>query len=680
VTAPVRIGVDVGGTFTDLVAAGTGPGGGWMRTLKVPSTPDDPARGVLEGMRRLGEVIPGGEDGDPDVVHGSTVATNAVLERDGARTAFVATAGFRDLLSIARQDRPRLYDLFAHRPEPLVPRELCFGVEERVDEEGRAVSRPDPGAVDRLAERLREREVESVAVCFLFSFLRPEHERRVAERLRAAGLRVSLSSEVLPEFREYERASTTVADAYVSPVLDRYLARLQEDLPARRLRVMQSAGGTVGAGPARRRGVHSILSGPAGGVVGALHVARRAGHRRAITLDMGGTSTDVSLAEGEPRITTEAEVGGVPVGVPVVDLHTVGSGGGSVARVDRGGALRVGPESAGADPGPACYGRGGERPTVTDAHLVLGRLLPDRFLGGRMELDVEAAEAALERLGREADVPDPGGLGAARAAARGVVRVADARMERALRVISVERGHDPSDFVLVSFGGAGGLHACALARALGIGTVLLPPGASTLSAFGMLAGDVRKDRSRTVMLEADDGAPALEERFRPLVRGVEEELREEGFGEDRISVERAVEMRYRGQSYEIRVPHGPDLLPRFHRRHREVYGHAEPGAPVEVVTLRVRGTGEVEPPPLPERAPGGADPAGALLGRRPAVVGLSGSPEIREVPVYAGEELRPGHRLPGPAVVAREDTTLWLGPGDRARVDRFLNLEVEVGG
>ncbi len=715
-TAPrLRIGVDVGGTFTDLVAMLEPPDGpAEVRTLKLPSTPEDPARAVLEGVERLvgqmGSGAPDESDGGaagprgPDVVHGSTVATNALLERTGARTALVTTAGFRDVLAVARQDRPSLYDLFEDRPTPLVPTDLCFELEERVTPDGTALRRLEEGQVERLAGELAERGVEAVAVCLLFSFARPEHEERTAEVLREAGFHVSASSEVLPEFREYERASTTAMNAYLAPVVDRYLERLDRELPVRRFRVMQSNGGTVAAGTARRRAVGMVLSGPAGGVVGGLHVAREAGVEDLLTLDMGGTSTDVSLARGEPRVTTEATIGGLPVAVPVLDLHTVGSGGGSVARVDPGGALRVGPESAGADPGPACYGRGGRRATVTDAHLVLGRLAPELFLGGEMALDPGAAREALEALGREAGL-DGDGVDPARAAALGVVRVANARMERALRVISVERGHDPADFVLVSFGGAGGLHACELARALGVRRVLLPPGASTLSAHGMLAADVLRERSRTVMRTvgpgdaadaagASDGAGGSDDAgeldaggvadlagaFAPLVEAVRSDLRDEGFPDGESRIHREVEMRYRGQSYELRVPFGEGLVERFHRRHRERYGHAEPGAPVEAVTIRVRGVGTVESPPLPAGEPGPPDPSSALLDHRPVVMEREdGGADLREVPFYRGAALRPGHRIEGPAVVAREDTTAWIGPADRGRVDPRGNLVVEVG-
>ena len=678
----LRLGVDIGGTFTDFVAVLESEGRPAVRTLKLPSTPDDPARAVLTGVERLSgwaDERAGAEPAGPDVVHGSTVATNALLEREGASTGFVASEGFRDLLRLGRQDRSGLYDLAPSRPQPLVPDERSVEVAERTGPDGEVLRPLDEEAVRQAARDLAERGVESVAVCFLHSFARPAHEARAAELLRAAGLRVSASHEVLPEFREYERASTTAVDAYVAPVLDRYLGRLDDELSARRLRIMQSSGGSVGVDAARERAVGSVLSGPAAGVVGGLHAARRAGFEDAITLDMGGTSTDVSLARGAPRTTTEGAVGGLPVAVRMVDLHTVGSGGGSVARVDDGGALRVGPRSAGADPGPVCYGRGGRRPTVTDAHLVLGRMAPERFLDGDMPLEPGPARRALAELGREA------GLGTgepARAAALGVVRVVEARMERALRVISVERGHDPADFVLVAFGGAGPLHACRLARGLGANRVLVPPEASTLSAFGLLAGDVVRDRSRTVMVRgADADASGLERRIEPLVGAVRAELEAEGIPDDRIEVRREVEMRYRGQSYELRVPLAPGFVERFHRRHRERYGHADPDREVEVVTLRVRGVGRVEAPARPRSEPGDPDPSPALLDRREAVVtGEGGRPRVQEVPFYDGAELRPGHRLEGPAVVARRDTTVWLPPSDRARVGPVGSLVVEVGG
>lgn len=676
--AGLRVGVDVGGTFTDFVLFD--PETGSYRTLKVLTTPEDPARGVLEGLDREGA------RSATELVHGSTVATNAVLERKGARTALVTTGGFRDLLVIARQNRSKLYDLFADRPAPLVPAELCFEVEERVGRDGEVLVGLTDEEVEAVAHRLRETEAESVAVSLLFSFLHPAHEERLAARLEEEGLFVSRSSRVLPEFREYERTSTTVLNAYVGPILDRYLGGLEERSGASTLRIMHSNGGSVSSGAARRHAVRSILSGPAGGTVGALRMARAAGYPRAISFDMGGTSTDVSLMRDGVEVTAEGEIDGLPVRVPVIDIHTVGAGGGSVARVDAAGGLRVGPESAGAAPGPVCYGRGGERPTVTDANVVLGRLPADAFLGGRMELDVAGAEAALERLAREAGIDGAGGLSAAGAAAAGVVEVANARMERALRVISVERGHEPADFALVSFGGAGGLHAAELARRLGIRKVVVPPAASTLSAFGMLSADVVKDYVRTVMLPGETEYAGLRERAKPLAERGRRQVAAEGFAEDEVSVTLSLDMRYEGQSYELEVPMEPDFVARFRRRHRKVYGHADPDAPVEVVNLRARAVGRVEPPPLPEEEPGDPDPARALVGRRPVVIGRDGTGAgrgkggVREVPLYDGEALRPGHRVEGASVISKSDTTVFLGRGDAARVDRHFNLVVDVGG
>ncbi|MFQ5409361.1 MAG: hydantoinase/oxoprolinase family protein, partial [Anaerolineales bacterium] len=496
----MQIGIDIGGTFTDFVFYDES---GRLHTFKILSTPRDPAEAVLDGLQRLSRQYavssrqnpdPNTDDGSLDtehwhVVHGSTIATNTLLERTGARTAFVTTRGFRDMLTIGRQNREHIYDFFADRPEPLVPPERCFAVDERVDYQGKVLRPLADDELSPLAAALQAAGVESVAISLLFSFHHPAHEERIAEVLQRAGFEVSRSSEVLPEFREYERASTTVINAYVGPRVAHYLARLAEHDSIAELRVMQSNGGSLRADKAGREAVRTILSGPAGGVVGAVRIARAAGLARVITFDMGGTSTDVSLSEGSPRVTTEAAIGGLPVRVPVIDIHTVGAGGGSIGAVDAGGALRVGPQSAGADPGPACYGRGGTAPTVTDANVVLGRLAADEFLGGGMALDPTAAEQALTRLAEAAGLGGHDGLSPGQLAALGMVAVANAHMARALRVISVERGYDPRDFVLISFGGAGGLHACELARSLGIRRVFVPPGASTLSAYGMLAAD-----------------------------------------------------------------------------------------------------------------------------------------------------------------------------------------------
>ncbi|MEZ4769991.1 MAG: hydantoinase/oxoprolinase family protein [Caldilineales bacterium] len=677
---------------------------GRLQTFKLLSTPDDPARAVLQGLARVSDqlsvssdqhsvtsnqstelrplitdhrsLITGHRSPVTDLVHGSTVATNALLERKGARTALISTAGFRDLLAIGRQNRSDLYDFYADRPEPLVPAELRLEVAGRIDRHGNVLMSLDAAGLPALIERLRALDVESVAVCLLFSFLNPAHEQAVAAALRAAGFLVSTSSEILPEFREYERASTTAINAYVAPVLDRYLGRLADELGDVQFRIMQSNGGSISAGQARREAVRSILSGPAGGAVGAFHVATSLGYPRVIGFDMGGTSTDVSLCDGVIPVTGEGEIGGLPVRVPLIDIHTVGAGGGSLARVDAGGALRVGPQSAGADPGPACYGRGGQDATVTDANLVLGRLAPEHFLGGQMALNRAASLDALARLAGDAGLAAMPGLTAAQTAALGVVQIANAHMARALRVISVERGHDPADFVLLSFGGAGGLHACDLARALGIRRVIAPPVASTLSAFGMLAADVVKDYVQTVMLPGTVGFREIRDMMETMeARGLAD-VAAEGVPRDRITLLPQVDVRYRGQSYELTVPLTADFAHDFHAAHRRVYGHAEPSAALEIVNLRLRAEGAVAKPDLPELPAGNGGQAGeALLFRRPVVTETG----VAEVPFYDGHRLRPGHQLAGPAVVVQPDTTVWLGRGDTAAVDRRLCLVIEVG-
>jgi N-methylhydantoinase A len=670
--ASLRVGIDIGGTFTDFVVFD--PNEGTLRTFKLLSTPADPAEAVLQGLRRIQA-----EADSPvlSVIHGSTVATNALLERKGAAAVLVTTRGFGDVLQIGRQNRPALYDLFADPPPPLIPADMRFEVDERVDSEGNVVKVLDDHDVEEVVKKVIGQGVKSAAVCLLFSFLHPEHEQALAERLRAEGILVSLSSEILPEYREYERMSTTAVNAYVSPILDRYLSHLEAELPAgMNLRVMQSNGGNISLGEARRFGVRCILSGPAGGVVGCNYVARQASAGedssasnavRVITFDMGGTSTDVSLIDGKPQVTTEAVIGGCPIRIPLLDIHTIGAGGGSIARVDAGGALRVGPESAGANPGPACYGRGGDLPTVTDANLVLGRLQAEHFLGGRMRLEADRAYAALARLGADLGL-DP------LQAALGVVQVANVHMEGALRVISVERGHDPRRFNLLSFGGAGSLHAADLARGLGIPRVVVPPLASTLSAFGMLATEVVKDYAHTVMLSGDTPVAELAARLEPLARRGREEIMAEGVAEADIRLEPSLDMRYRGQSYELIVPFGETVYADFHALHEHQYGYARRDGPVEVVNLRLRAVGRVSPPPLPRRACGDRDPSPALIESRPVVF----ADGVRSTRLYRAEKLQPGNRIEGPAVVVRSDTTILVGPGDMATVDARDNLIIEV--
>lgn len=586
------VGVDTGGTFTDFVFVD----GRSLRTHKVLSTPDDPSRAVLQGLRELGAL-------DADVVHGSTVATNAFLERKGARLTLVTTRGFEDLLEIGRQERGSLYDLEWERPEPLIPRSRRIGVTERMDARGRVVIPLDRAALRRL-------RATNVAVCFLHSYANPAHEREAGRILRGA----TLSSDVLPEYREYERLSTTVLNAYVSPVVGRYVGTLRRSLNS--LRILASDGGAVTPESAIRRAAQTLLSGPAGGVI----AAQALGFGKVIAFDMGGTSTDVCLIDGAARVTKEGSIGGSPLRVPHFEIHTVGAGGGSIARTDDGGALRVGPESAGAAPGPICYGRGGTLPTVTDANLVLGRIDPARFLGGRMALS---------------------GVSMARSFAEGVIEVANANMERALRRVSIERGYDPADFWLVAFGGAGPLHACALSGRLGMKGVVVPRWPGLLSALGMVLADPAVEKSRTVLGRPID--------WRALER--------EALSEVSGRIERFVEARYEGQSYELRLPVGGrrgSLGPGaagFHEAHRRAFGFSRP-APVEIVNAVVRVT---------ERRPKPSLPAPARGGRR-----WTGSVDR--------SDLGAGDRVRGPAVISEDNATCWVERGWTARVDSHGNI------
>jgi N-methylhydantoinase A len=683
---PLNIGIDIGGTFTDFVVFNSQ--NGELTSFKVLSTPGDPAQAVIEGLKTiLGPKLTGPM---PQIVHGSTVATNALLERKGAATALITTRGFKDVLHIGRQNRPALYDFFTDPAPPLAPEHLRWEVDERVASTGEALQTLDIEAIRGLPAELKAKGVQSAAVCLLFSFIYPEHEQTLGRLLHDAGLSVSLSSDVLPEYREYERASTTTVNAYVSPILEGYLSSLTNSLDPKeaglKLRVMQSNGGQISPAEARRYGVRCILSGPAGGIVGAMSLANMLGGQtitdlpplcdpsRIITFDMGGTSTDVSLIDKEPRLTTESVVGGCPISVPVLDIHTIGAGGGSIALIDAGGALRVGPQSAGADPGPACYGRG-ELPTVTDANLVLGRISPEHFLGGEMPLAPERAERALSGLGERFGL-DPVSI------ALGVIEVANAHMERALRLISVERGRDPglqsgAPFTLLSFGGAGGLHAVELARRLDIPYVLAPPLAATLSAFGMLAADVVKDYTHTVMLGGDVPPQAIGAALDPLVRRGYQDLAQEGFSAGQTHVERFLDLRYKGQSYELTVPWDghEDLRPKFHAAHRLAYGYANPFAEIEIVNVRLRASGATQSPRLTPQPVGDPDPSVALASRRPVVLE---DKQTIEAPFYRYESLRPGHRLAGPAVVLRSDTTIWLPPGSRAVLDEFQNILIET--
>ncbi len=656
----MRIGIDTGGTFTDFVVYD--PATGQLDTFKLLSTPQDPAAAILAGLGRLQAA------GPRHIVHGSTVATNAVLERKGAKVALINTEGFRDLLHIGRQNRPSLYDFFADPPAPLVPRQHRLEVRERVAADGRVQVPLDEGALDALIAHCQRENIEAVAICLLFSFAHPAHEQAIAARFAAAGFNVSASHQILPEFREYERASTTVLNAYVSPVMSRYLTKLAASLPGDHLQVMQSNGGMAGPQLAGQQAVRCILSGPAGGLVGAQAVANAAGYPAVLTFDMGGTSTDVALIQGGAQLSRNSSIGGLPVHVPMLAIHTVGSGGGSIAWRDAGGGLQVGPHSAGADPGPAAYGRG-TLPTVTDANLLLGRIQPHLFFGGQMPLDAGRAGAAFEALAAELDL-------SAQDCALGALQIANAHMARALRVISVEKGHDPRDFTLLAFGGAGGLHATDLARALGMPRVLVPRHAATLSALGMLLADVVKDHSRTVMLPGDTPHAELEAGLAPLLAAGRADLAAESVTAADMQLLASADLRYAGQSFELNLPLTPRLLADFHRAHQDAYGYQDESARVEIVNLRVQAIGQTQRPALPMFEPDNSPLEASLLGRFP--VQFASGPV--QTPFYDGARLGARQRFAGPAIVVRPDTTILVGQGDTAEVDRFLNLVITIGG
>ena len=663
--------MDTGGTFTDFVYEGDEG----LQIFKLASTPSDPSLAITEGLRRVAEATATRIE-EIEVVHGTTVGTNALLERRGARTALVTTVGFEDVLEIGRQARPMLYDLDAVRPEPLVPQSLRFGVRERVAASGQVLVELDEASLSGLLKKLKCARVEAVAVSLLFSFLHTKHERMIERALLTLKVPLSVSHRILPEYREYERTSTVVINAYLQPLMGNYLNRLKTKR-ARSLRVMQSSGGSISASVAAEEPVRTILSGPAGGVVGALDVTRRAGFENIVTFDMGGTSTDVALCTRDGmRMTREAVVAGMPVAVSIMDIHTVGAGGGSIARVDEGGSLRVGPESAGADPGPACYGRS-LLPTVTDAHLVLNHFGGEGLLGGEFRLDEERAHLALKRLSEEMSRAARRTIGVIQAA-QGVLRVVRVQMERALRTISIERGYDPRDFALVPFGGAGGLHAVELARALRTPRIIAPEMAGGLSALGALAADVVKDWSRTVMLEAGAGSDVkIERAFREMEREARTALRNEGFREAKQRHERLLAVRYKGQSFELEIKWRPrmSVIDSFHEAHNARYGYAQPDNAVEIVSARLRSAGLVEKPKA--RPAAKAKPARRLASPYDyaKVYFSAGRPE--RTALYNRDELRPGERLASPCIITEYSATTLVPAGASAAVDAHGNIIIE---
>jgi N-methylhydantoinase A len=673
----MRIAIDSGGTFTDCLVVRENE----LHIIKVASRPGAPAEAIAEAVQ-LALAQSREQLGELDLVCGTTVGTNALLEKRGGRVALVTTAGFEDVLEIGRQARPRLYDLFAQKSAPLVAASLRLGVKERLAADGSIIQGLTANEIVRVTRAVRKIQPDSVALCFLFSFRNAKHENQIAAALRAAGFDVSVSSEILPEYREYERTSTVVINAYLVPVMSGYLRDISTRIskltrsrtnaqkrttPPARVRIMQSNGGIISAEQAAREPVRTILSGPAGGVIGAAQAAKLAGLEKCISFDMGGTSTDVALLTEDLHTTSEAMVAGFPVAVPMLEIHTVGAGGGSIARFDAGGALRVGPESAGAEPGPICYGRG-TKPTVTDAHAVLGHLGTAGLLGGTFSLDVPRARSMM----REEIKSSGGRFRSVEAFAQGIISVANSVMEKAIRVISIERGHDPRDYSLVAFGGAGGLHACDLAAALEMRGVLIPVFPGGLSALGILRANVVKEFSRTVLLPAQEVAEEpsqLKKLFGLLEVEAARALRAEGFDRQSRRFHFSLDMRYLGQAYELNIAAWKNIVGSFHQAHQQRYGYQNKSAKVEIVNVRCRATGVTEqlPPAKIARRSGSR--------RIPAeTVSLVFGGRRQQASVYQRDDLRAGDNFHGPGIVLEYSATTVIPLRWRARVDDYGQL------
>jgi N-methylhydantoinase A len=681
----LRIGVDTGGTFTDLVLID--PQSGAFRLHKLASTPDDPSRAIAQGVAELLAAHGALAAQVAYLGHGTTVATNAVIEGRLAKTALLTTAGFRDVIELGRQRRPDLYDLDKDKPHPIATRDLRREVTERMQYDGTPLVPVDPAQVRALLADLAREGVEAVAVVLLHSYANPSHEQQVKALVAAhlPGVPVCASSDVLPEFREYERTATTLLNAALMPVMSRYLSALERRVRElgvpHRPHIMQSSGGIMGPTAAAEKPINTLFSGPSAGVIGAAHVGRLAGFADLITFDMGGTSTDVCLIEqGVPAFAHQRTIGGHPIKAPTLDVHSVGAGGGSIGWIDKGGLLKVGPRSAGARPGPACYGLGGREPTVTDANVILRRLNPAYLLDGRMRIDAaRSAQAITER------VATPLGLSLTDAA-QGIVRIVNVNMQRAIRVISVERGRDPRQFTLVAFGGAGPLHAAELAREMGIPRVLVPESPGVLCALGLLVADIRADFGRTALMPGDDADPArLTAIFSELEEQAQAWLEREGIPPEQGLLARSVDMRYLGQDYELPVPamggalSAADvrvLVERFHTEHERVYGYAAHDAPTQMVSFRVVASATVPKPSFQTIDADGSDLAAARAGERAVYFAEAGG--YVPTPVYRRARLGPGATLTGPAILEQMDTTTVVLPGQQARVDAYRNVILET--
>jgi N-methylhydantoinase A len=678
-TMSYRLGIDSGGTFTDVVLFDGESG--QLRITKTLSTPENPSIGVFNGIQKIMQNEKVTADEIASLIHGTTVATNALLEYKGTQTALILTKGFKDILSIVRQDRPKLYDYFERRPDPLVPRHLRFEVDERILYNGHIQIELNETEVLDIVDRLKSKKIRTLAVCLLHSYMNPAHEKRIKTLFEKyyPEAAVSISSDILPEIREYERMSTTVVNAYVMPIVERYLEDLNQKMAdsgiAVTLNVMQSNGGILPSELAQQRSVSTILSGPAGGVIGSQWIAQFSGVQNLITIDMGGTSADICLIrDGRYLTSNESEMGGHAIKVPMIDINTIGAGGGSIAWIDTGGLLRVGPKSAGADPGPACYGKGGDEPTVTDANLVLGRLNPDYYVGGEMLLDVQKARNVIQKK-----IADPLKLHLEKAA-EGILKVVNANMIRGIRLVSVERGHDPRRFSLFAFGGSGPLQASDLASELRIPEVIVPVKPGVNSAVGLLIADFRCDYSQTYLTKFSDiNLKEIDRLYFELEKRALQHMLDGNVAHENIVFVRSADIRYHGQGYEIEVPvtggkfglSSIDTIKRaFDETHFRLYGYSQPQEEKEIVYLRLTAIGQVHKPEFYSEPFTDEDPAPAFKEARR--VYMDG--EVLEASIYERSYLKPGNRIKGPAIIEQTDSTTLIKKGDEARVDSYFNL------
>ena len=655
------LGIDTGGTFTDFVLQSEAG----LQTFKLPSTPDDPSRAILKGLDHFwGQELPD----NLEIIHGSTVATNAFLERKGARTLLVTTYGFEDVLFIGRQNRPKLYDFNVTRPREIIPRSMVAGVKERMLFDGTVLKSPGKTIGNRLRRICREKGAESVAVCLLHSYANDAHERRIKEELLKTDVPIILSSKILPEFREYERLTTTLLNAYLGPVISSYIKRLSRSLDKIPLHIQQSNGGILPAADIEKRAIYTLLSGPAGGVHGSHQLAREMGLDKLITFDMGGTSTDVSLCDQKPTLTREHQIDGYPIRIEVMDINTVGAGGGSFAHMDTGGLLKVGPESAGARPGPICYGFGGKEITVTDANLFLGRLLPERFMGGTMRLQQKKVNTSMSIFAEQLRI-DPV------IAALGIIRIVNASMAKAIRAVSLERGYDPKEFSLFSFGGASGLHCCELARELSIKKIIIPARAGILSAQGMVFAEPTLDYMQALFLVGEElQSPILNDSMKAMVnRGLAEArtISRDG-GKNNKTIEKFLNLRYQGQSYEIRIPYEKNFIELFHQAHEHNFGYRLEEKPLELVSIQCSISIQKKKTPLPRKNAVQTKPASPIRDAR-----IHFETGAATVPVYDRKSFSVGQEINGPALVVDDYTTVLLTEDFSLQIDTLLNLILE---